>query len=63
MGLESFEFGTCKVNEQEEIVNCAKKTAQHFRQDLGKGAFIDMVLIPGGTFRNIQIPEFFMSKH
>ena len=60
--LDSFEFVTCKVNDQGKIVDRTPKTAQYFRQDLGKGVFIDMVAIPGGKFRNIQIPEFFMSK-
>ena len=60
--LASFTFKTCQVNDQGEIVDRTTKTAQHFRQDLGKGLFIDMVAIPGGKFHNIQIPEFFMSK-
>ena len=62
MRLKSFEFVTCKVNNQGGIVDRTTKTAQYFRQDLGNGVFIDMVAIPGGKFRNIQIPEFFMSK-
>ena len=60
--LDLFEFVTCKVNERWKIVDRTAKTAQYFRQDLGKCVGIDMVAIPGGKFRNIQIPEFFMSK-
>ena len=62
LGLESFEFVTFKVNKQGNVINRSNKTAQYFRQDLGSGVFIDMVAILGGQFRNIQIPEFFMSK-
>lgn len=62
MGLDSFEFETCQLSSEGVVIQRQTKTAPYFRQDLGKGVFIDMVVIPSGKFRNIQIPEFCMTK-
>ena len=60
--LDSFEFETCQLSSEGVVFQRQTKTAPYFRQDLGNGVFIYMVVIPGGTFRNIQIPEFCMAK-
>ena len=59
--LEVFSFETCKVNAQGKIIDRKTDTTQCFREELGKGVSIDMISIPGGEFRNIVIPPFFMS--
>ena len=60
--LDSFEFETCQLSSEGVMVQRQTKTAPFFRQDLGNSIFIDMVVIPSGKFRNIQIPEFCMAK-
>ena len=62
LGLDSFEFETCQLSSEGVVIQRQTKTAPYFRQDLGNGVFVDMVVIPGGQFRNIQIPEFCMAK-
>jgi hypothetical protein len=59
--LEVFSFETCKVNDQGKIIDRKTDTTQCFREELGNGVSIDMISIPGGKFRNIVIPPFFMS--
>ena len=60
--LNLFKFETCQLSSEGVVFQQQTKTAPYFRQDLGNGVGIDMVAILGGKFRNIQIPEFFMSK-
>lgn len=47
---DTFEFETVRVNAKGEIVERQRKSAEYIREDLGGGVFLDMVLIPGGTF-------------
>ena len=59
---EPFEFETVQTNPKGEIIHREIKTAQYFRENLGNDIFIDMLIIPGGTFRDVPMPPFFMSK-
>ena len=48
--LQTFDFETVTVNVQGNINNLQRHQAQFIREDLGSGAILDMVAIPGGTF-------------
>ena len=48
--LKSFEFETVSVDIQGNITTRKQEQAQFFSRDLGYGAILEMVLIPGGTF-------------
>ena len=48
--LQTFDFETVTVNVQGNINNRQRHQAQFIREDLGSGAILDMVAIPGGTF-------------
>lgn len=47
---EKFNFRVVKVNHKAKVINRTKEQAQFFKENLGSGIFLDMVLIPGGTF-------------
>lgn len=49
-GLQRFTFEVVRVNARGQIVDRQSKSAQYFREDLGNGITLDMVLIPGGSF-------------
>jgi formylglycine-generating enzyme required for sulfatase activity/predicted ATPase len=49
--LIPFEFEVITVNSRGEIVNREEKTARYFSEDLGDGIVLDMVEIPGGSFK------------
>ncbi|MFG6105297.1 SUMF1/EgtB/PvdO family nonheme iron enzyme [Leptothoe sp. EHU-05/26/07-4] len=48
--LQTFTFETVKVNNEGSITSRKQRSAQYFRQELGSGAYLDMVQIPGGIF-------------
>lgn len=48
--LQNFEFETVRVNAQGRITARARRTGQHFVEDLGNGVTLEMVAIPGGAF-------------
>lgn len=58
----TFEFETAKVNDRGEVVDRRTLSRRCFRQDLGKGVFIDMVEIPAGKFQGTNVESFLMSK-
>ena len=45
-----FTFEVVTVNAFGEIKSCQRHYAEYFTEDLGNGVFLEMVLIPGGTF-------------
>lgn len=45
-----FSIEVVRVNGQGQIVDRQRKTAQHFKENLGKGVTLEMVSVPGGTF-------------
>ncbi len=49
--LESFEFEVVTVNREGKEINREQKEAEYFTEDLGNGVELDMVYIPGGSFR------------
>ncbi|MFG6097333.1 SUMF1/EgtB/PvdO family nonheme iron enzyme [Leptothoe sp. ISB3NOV94-8A] len=48
--LPTFTFETVKVNNEGFITSREQRSAEYFRQELGNGAYLDMVKIPGGVF-------------
>ncbi|OYD87859.1 hypothetical protein CDG77_27110 [Nostoc sp. 'Peltigera membranacea cyanobiont' 213] len=48
--LQTFEFEVITVDSQGQIVNRRQGKNQFFAEDLGKGAILEMVTIPGGQF-------------
>ncbi|MEO0768509.1 MAG: SUMF1/EgtB/PvdO family nonheme iron enzyme, partial [Cyanobacteria bacterium J06649_4] len=44
------EFEAVKVNAEGKIIQRERRSAIHFREDLGQGVSLDLVQIPGGTF-------------
>ncbi len=45
-----FEFDVITVNEFGQEISRSSHLAEYFVEDLGNGVFLEMVLIPGGTF-------------
>jgi formylglycine-generating enzyme required for sulfatase activity len=68
-GLSTFSFETVTVDEKGEIIKKEKKQAKYFREYLPGGVEIEMVYIPGGTFRRgsnhhrVWIAPFYMSRY
>jgi formylglycine-generating enzyme required for sulfatase activity len=48
--LQTFRFETVLVNVRGEIIKKEHHTAQQYIEDLGNGATLELVAIPGGTF-------------
>jgi formylglycine-generating enzyme required for sulfatase activity/uncharacterized caspase-like protein len=48
--LSSMEFETVKVDKTGKIVNQYSRQAKSFKEDLGNGITLEMVLIPAGSF-------------
>jgi formylglycine-generating enzyme required for sulfatase activity len=48
--LQVFEFEVVTVDKQGNIIDKTQKQTQYFREDLGNGVTLDMVVIPGGSF-------------
>ena len=48
--LQRFDFEVVTVNARGNITNRQRHQAQFFRENLGSGAILDMVAIPGGSF-------------
>ena len=48
--LQTLTFETVKVNDAGSITSREQRSAESFRQELGSGAYLDMVQIPGGLF-------------
>jgi formylglycine-generating enzyme required for sulfatase activity len=48
--LKRFDFDTVTVNARGNITNRQRHQAQFISEDLGSGAILDMVAIPGGSF-------------
>ncbi|MEG4518573.1 MULTISPECIES: bifunctional serine/threonine-protein kinase/formylglycine-generating enzyme family protein [unclassified Microcoleus] len=48
--LQRFDFDTVKVDVRGNITSRQHRQAQFFRENLGSGAILDMVAIPGGRF-------------
>ena len=48
--LQNFDFETVTVDVQGNITNRQRHQAQFISEDLGSGAILDMVAIPGGSF-------------
>ena len=48
--LQTFDFETVTVDVQGNITNHQRREAQFISEDLGSGAILDMVAIPGGSF-------------
>ena len=48
--LQNFDFETVTVDVQGNITNRQRRQAQFISEDLGSGAILDMVAIPGGSF-------------
>lgn len=46
-----FQFEVVTVNAQGNIINRRNNQVEFFREDLGNGVLMDMVLIPNGTFQ------------
>jgi formylglycine-generating enzyme required for sulfatase activity/uncharacterized protein with von Willebrand factor type A (vWA) domain len=75
--LKRFSFKTVTVNNRGEIIKREPKQARYFTEDLGDGVTLDMVYIPGGTFRmgspggdedehprhQVTVSPFFMAKY
>ncbi len=49
--VKSFEFEIVKVNAQGNITNRAKRKAQYFEEDVGNGVILEMIAIPGNSFK------------
>jgi formylglycine-generating enzyme required for sulfatase activity len=49
--VQEFEFEVVTVDSHGEICDRSIRTAVQFTQDLGGGVALEMVVIPGGTFR------------
>jgi formylglycine-generating enzyme required for sulfatase activity len=49
--MQTFEFEMITVNGQGEITGRETHRAQQLTEELGNGVFLEMVAIPGGTFR------------
>jgi formylglycine-generating enzyme required for sulfatase activity len=47
---KEFSFETVTVNRRGEIINREQKKAEYITLDLGSGASMDLVYVPGGTF-------------
>lgn len=76
---KTFEFETVTVNRSGAIIKRETHQAKYFTEDLGKGASLDMVYIPDGTFmmgspegegydqerpqHEVTVPAFFMGKY
>ncbi len=45
-----FEFEVVTVDAKGKVVERQKRQAQYYREDLGDGVCLDLVVIPGGTF-------------
>ncbi|MGF1936979.1 MAG: caspase, EACC1-associated type [Nostoc sp. ChiQUE02] len=45
-----FEFEVVTVNAKGEPINCSRKRAEFFSENLGNGVVLEMVAIPGGKF-------------
>ena len=69
--LSLFEFETVTVNHRGKIIEQETRQAKYYREDLGKGIFLDMVAIAGGTFlmgyqeklqHSVSLPPFYMGK-
>lgn len=50
ISLEKFHFKVVRVNHKAKVINRTKEQAQLFKENLGSGIYLEMVLIPGGTF-------------
>ncbi|MBO1064180.1 MULTISPECIES: SUMF1/EgtB/PvdO family nonheme iron enzyme [Nostocales] len=48
--LKTFQFETAQINKNGTGIKRIAKSAEYFPQDLGNGAFLEMVHISGGTF-------------
>jgi formylglycine-generating enzyme required for sulfatase activity len=48
--LQSFDFETVTVDVRGNITNRQRRQAQFISEDLGSGAILDMIAIPGGSF-------------
>jgi formylglycine-generating enzyme required for sulfatase activity len=48
--IKTFEFEVVALNDQGQEKTRTRKQAQYFTEDLGNGTWLDMVLIPGGSF-------------
>ena len=49
--LKSFEFEVVSVNERGEEISREPKETKYYTEDLGNSLKLDMLLIPGGSFR------------
>ena len=49
--LKTFPFQTAQINNNGTKINRISKTANYFGEDLGNGVILEMVSIPGGTFK------------
>ena len=49
--LQSFNFPVVALNAQGKEISRVQKENQYFAEDLGQGISLDMVAIPGGSFR------------
>ncbi|BFM38213.1 bifunctional serine/threonine-protein kinase/formylglycine-generating enzyme family protein [Synechocystis sp. LKSZ1] len=49
-GIGYFDFESVTVNHQGQIIKKTPGKAKFYRENLGKGVFLDMVYIAGGTF-------------
>ena len=54
--LKSFEFEVVSVNSRGEEIKREQKKTKYYSEDLGNGLKLDMLLIPGGSFR-MGLPE------
>lgn len=50
LSLATFQFETVTVDNRGNIIRRQNKEAKYFVEDLGNGATLEMVQIPGGTF-------------
>ncbi|BAZ17954.1 hypothetical protein NIES4071_98350 [Calothrix sp. NIES-4071] len=76
---QTFKFETVTVNRRGTIIKQETHESKYFTEDLGGGAYLDMVYIPDGTFmmgspegegfererplHEVTVPAFFMGKY
>jgi eukaryotic-like serine/threonine-protein kinase len=74
--LKTFTFETVKVDDQGSIIDRNVRSARYLTDNLGRGATLEMVFVPGGTFMMgsdesseeqpihlVSVPSFYIGKY
>lgn len=74
--LKTFTFETVKVDDKGNIIDRNVRSARYLTDNLGRGAALDMVFVPGGTFmmgsdesseeqpiHPVTVPSFYIGKY